>query len=391
MKNKKTNTPASTKLFSVHLIWGTLLIAWLVTLCIVPDPRPLGASELAVRGLRFIFGVPEPAARFAATVAFRGMGLGLIGILLSFSFTRVRLKWAAPIILIVAPLLAVGAQWINYGYFPIGPQLRFGVVSAILGTLTGMVLRRSWMSLAGLVFLAVGLYAWGTATDVPDDLYEAARVTGLYVLLNAEDIPEGDEGFAALLQIVFTFAEDNSHGTDAVIANRTAILALGVILGEKRVAKVAKRQINLDRRKEIVALRKRITLRGKRDLSQHFWVSAALAVLSDKGRSMTVGIAKEMMDATPGGSGFSFVDLMANRAGILFADAATRNQQRARAKQMRILEGVRIADFMPEIQGLPERIPRDEFQTEYGGLGGAGTQRVAEEIRRRLATCEALR
>lgn len=388
---KKTSPPASTKLFSVHLIWGTLLLAWLVTLCIVPDPRPLGASELAVRGLRSIFGVPEPAARFAATVAFRGMGLGLIGILLSFSFKRVRLKWAAPIVLVVAPLLAIVAQWINYGYFPISPQLRFGVVSAILGALAGLVLRRSWMSLAGVVFLAVGLYTWGTSTDVPDDLYEAARVTGLYVLLDAEDIPKGDDGFAMLLHTAFTFAEDNSHGTDAVIANRAAILALGVILGEKRVAKVAKRQIDLGRRKEIVALRRRITLRGRRDLSQHFWVSAALAILSDKRRSMTVGITKEMMDATPGGSGFSFVDLMANRAGILFADAATRNGQWARAKQMRIFEGVRIADFMPEIQGLPEGISRDEFQAKYGGLGGAGTRRVVEEIQRRLATCGGLR
>jgi uncharacterized protein YfiM (DUF2279 family) len=277
------------------------------------------------------------------------------------------------------------------GYFPIGPQLRFGVVSAILGALAGLVLRRSWMSLAGVVFLAVGLYTWGTSTDVPDDLYEAARVTGLYVLLDAEDIPKGDDGFAMLLHTAFTFAEDNSHGTDAVIANRAAILALGVILGEKRIAKVAKRQIDLGRRKEIVALRRRITLRGRRDLSQHFWVSAALAILSDKRRSMTVGITKEMMDATPGGSGFSFVDLMANRAGILFADAATRNGQWARAKQMRIFEGVRIADFMPEIQGLPEGISRDEFQAKYGGLGGAGTRRVVEEIQRRLATCGGLR
>jgi hypothetical protein len=172
--------------------------------------------------------------------------------------------------------------------------------------------------------------------------------------------------------------------------NRAAILALGVILGEDRVAKVAKRQIDLGRRKEIAVLRKRITLRGRRDLSQHFWVSAALAVVSDQRRSMTVGIAKEMMDATPGGSGFSFVDLMADRAGILFADAATKNGQWARAMQMRIWDGVRIADFLPEIQGLPEGISRDEFKAEYGGLGGAGTRKVVEEIQRRLATCGAL-
>ena len=61
-------------------------------------------------------------------------------------------------------------------------------------------------------------------------------------------------------------------------------------------------RINLGRRKAIAALRKRVTLRGRRDLSAHFWVSAALAVLSDQRRSMTVGIAKEMMDATRSGN-----------------------------------------------------------------------------------------
>jgi uncharacterized protein YfiM (DUF2279 family) len=277
------------------------------------------------------------------------MGLGLIGILLSLAFQRMRLRLAVPLILFAAPLMAVITQWINYGYFPIGPQLLLGVVSAILGALAGIVLRRSWTALAVMVLFAVGLFIWGTSTGVPDDLYEAARVTGLSLLLNADEIPKGDDGFAMLLHDAFTFAEDNSHGTDAVTPNKAAILALGVILGEKRVAKVAKRWIDLKRRKEIFTLRKRITLRNRRDLSQHFWVSAALTVLSGKRRSITVGITKEMMDATPGGSGFSFVDLMANQAGNLFADAATRNSQSARAIQMRIWDGVKIAHYMPEI------------------------------------------
>jgi hypothetical protein len=58
--------------------------------------------------------------------------------------------------------------------------------------------------------------------------------------------------------------------------------------------------------------------------------------------------------------------------------------------QARVRNGVRIADFCPDIRELPEGLTRDEFQAEYGGLGGRGTQRVVEEIRRRLATCEAL-
>jgi uncharacterized protein YfiM (DUF2279 family) len=392
----KPRTSASIKpsfihhLNHVHLTWGAFLLAWLIALCIVPDPRPLGAREWLVGGLRSMIGVSEPAARAVATVALRGVGLGLIGILLSLSFKQVRMRWAAPLVVVVSPLLAVAAQWINYGYFPIAPQLRFGVASAILGALVGLVLCRSRMALAVLIIFAVGLFAWGTSTGISDDLYEAARATGLYLLENAEDVPMGDDGFVWLLQAAFTFAEDNSHRTDAVQPNQAAILALGVILGEEQVAKVAKRQVALGRREEIAALRERITLRGRNDLARHFWVSAALAVLSDDSRSMTIGITKELMDATPGGSGFSFVDLTADRAGSLFADAATRNVQSARAMQLRIRNGVRIADFCPDLQNLPEGIYRDEFQAEYGGLGGAGTRRVVEEIQRRLATCEGL-
>ena len=106
---------------------------------------------------------------------------------------------------------------------------------------------------------------------------------------------------------------------------------------------------------------------------------------------MTVGIAKELMDATPGGTGFSFVDLTADRAGTLFAEAATRSPEAARAMQSRVRNGVKIADFCPEVVGLPEGLSRDEFQADYGGLGGAGTREVVEEIRRRLDTCDGLR
>lgn len=74
---------------------------------------------------------------------------------------------------------------------------------------------------------------------------------------------------------------------------------------------------------------------GRKDWSRHFWVSAGLTVLSDGDRTMAVGLIKEIMDATPGGSGFSFADLAADRAGNLFALAAIRDEESARAMQQR--------------------------------------------------------
>ena len=59
--------------------------------------------------------------------------------------------------------------------------------------------------------------------------------------------------------------------------------------------------------------------------------------------------------------------------------------------QARIRDGVVIADFVPNPLDLPEGIGNDDFQVEYGGLGGERTKKIVEEIRRRLDACEGLR
>ena len=107
---------------------------------------------------------------------------------------------------------------------------------------------------------------------------------------------------------------------------------------------------------------------------------------------MTVGLSKELMDAGPGGSGFSFVDLTADRAGVLFALRATSSFDSAIAVQRRLAHGrnVDVAEFMPPIEGLPEGMTDQEFQVVYGGLGGQRTGEVVQEIRQRLRKCQLL-
>jgi hypothetical protein len=110
-----------------------------------------------------------------------------------------------------------------------------------------------------------------------------------------------------------------------------------------------------------------------------------LAVLSDEQRSLAVGLSKEAMDSTPGGSGFSFVDMAANTAGIRLAVEATRNSKSAHAIQDRLQQGVDIADVFPSIDGLPENLTRDQLQANFGGIGGTETRRLLGEIDRRIA------
>ena len=371
----------------MRLFFGLALFAWFVALCIFPDPRPLGAPEWsvrAVRGLGGLGGLAEPMARALATLILRAAGFGVLGILISLVLSSARIVWAAPIVVLFATFLAVVSQWINHGHFPIAMQIQLAVVSVVIGTLVGDSIQRSLIAIVALIVFAGGLFVWGTSTGISDDLDDAARITGQHLLAKANEIPNGDDGFTAILQAAFSFAEDNSHRTDAVFANQAAILALGVILGEERVAAVASRRIDLDRMAEINAIRARITLRGRNDLARHFWVSAALVILADPRRSKVVGVGKELMDSMPDGSGFSFVDLAANLAGIRFAEIATTSKESAIDLQMRIIQGLQSSDFCPDIDDLPEGIGRDQFHTEFGGLGGLETRRIVEEIRGRL-------
>ena len=129
-----------------------------------------------------------------------------------------------------------------------------------------------------------------------------------------------------------------------------------------------------------------VALRGRRDWTRHFWVSAALVLLSNEATSDRIGLLKEQLDSQDGGSGFSFADMLANAAGTRFAIAAIRDQSSARAMQARLARGFDLDAFFPPADGLPENIPAAEFQKRYGGVSGPRYQAIVDEINRRLDT-----
>ncbi len=152
------------------LIWAAALSFWLVALCLLPDPRALGTREWSVRALRSAIGLSKPTARAAATFVLRGVGVGMIGVLLAMSLHRLPLRSAAPLVLVATPLVAFLAKWFNFGYVPVRPQPYLIVIVAIFGALAGLSLRRTHTALATLVGLGVALFAWGASTGIPNDL-----------------------------------------------------------------------------------------------------------------------------------------------------------------------------------------------------------------------------
>ena len=172
--------------------------------------------------------------------------------------------------------------------------------------------------------------------------------------------------------------------------NRAAILALGIVLGHQRLARSVGERLDDERSEAAERVVMKTTLRGRGDWARHFTVSSALTVLSSTAPSDAAGLLKEELDAD-GGSGFSFADLLADRAGTTFADVATRDDASARRVQQRLADGFRVDDFFPPAVDLPEGIPDAELQSRYGGVGGALYRQKTDEIERRLKACAAYR
>ncbi len=226
---------------------------------------------------------------------------------------------------------------------------------------------------------------WGEGAD--EEIRSAAVEHVRRLLDAAPGLPRGDAGFGAALEIAFRSAQERSGGGSAVRENRAAILALGLLLGHRGLERFVGDVVGEADRGRGTTL-ERPTLRGRADWSRHFLVSAALTVLSAEAPSDAVGLLKEELDAA-GGSGFSFGDLLADRAGTTFAAAATRDEASAVAMQERLARGFDLDDYFPEAADLPEDLRDTELQSVYGGVGGPGYRRVVDEIERRVGACPA--
>ncbi|MCL5279571.1 MAG: hypothetical protein M1376_06660 [Planctomycetes bacterium] len=198
-------------------------------------------------------------------------------------------------------------------------------------------------------------------------------------------------GFGTCFETAFALARARCVERSAVSENQAAIFALGILLGHPRVEEFLGSVLDNHGFETARQALYRVRIRDRSDWTKHFCVSAAIALLSDAVVSDAAGLLKEELDAGAGGSGFSFCDLLADRAGTTFALAATRDEAAARAMQDRLARGFRVDDFFPPAADLPEGIPDAELQSRYGGVGGEPYRRLTAEIERRIAACAAYR
>ncbi len=133
--------------------------------------------------------------------------------------------------------------------------------------------------------------------------------------------------------------------------------------------------------------RLRVTLQGRDDFAQHFLVSAALAAAGGGPLADAIGVYKEQADAQHG-SGFSFNDIAADRAGTRFGLLAV---QRPDALQPRLSQPLSEADLLPDVADLPQFLSRREFAQRFGSIEAPAYREMMALIEDRLDRSPLLR
>lgn len=168
------------------------------------------------------------------------------------------------------------------------------------------------------------------------------------------------------LPIQMVFANARQRSGNPVEENKSAVLALAMFYGSERVGSFIG-NVKTAEMKSYIKLNPNSTMKSRNDLARHFIISAALKIISEKEITNAIGEFKELLDARKGGSGFSFVDLAADRAGVKFAEALMQPET-AKAMQELLSAGADEALIFPGIYGLPESITQAEFQQHYGNV-----------------------
>ena len=202
--------------------------------------------------------------------------------------------------------------------------------------------------------------------------------------------PDWQVSLANLLGPLFDLAQQRTtSGADAALENRAVIVVLAMVLNGRSLQTV------LPPGTEPAMRPVRVVLGGRDDWPLHFIVSAALATESSGPLSHAVGLFKEVADAR-GGSGFSFNDMAANRAGTRFGERAAQQPDRLQAALRALVAGrpghtLQESDFMPQAEDLPEFMAEPEFLRRFGGVGAPAYQQQMAEIERRVTALPVLR
>ncbi|GAA5134227.1 hypothetical protein [Thalassotalea piscium] len=208
-------------------------------------------------------------------------------------------------------------------------------------------------------------------------------------LVHVSALAPNKASLAYYFRHLFQFAEQRTLAfgqTAAINENKAALLALGLYFGadkfELLVGDIS--QLDMNNKKLRRKLQSYTLLQGRADLQKHFIYSVALQLFSSVSASDAIGEFKEFIDSNKGGSGFSFADLMADRAGTRLAELATTSQPNA-IKVQGLLAHITDETLLPSIDGLPEGLSSKRFEAKYEAIHSQAYQALLLDIDQRLS------
>ena len=230
-------------------------------------------------------------------------------------------------------------------------------------------------------------YAW--QADLPDRIrsillpHEEQERLKVYQEWLAGNVRSGSATvkmtLADVMTPLFRLAAERSTNGDAVAENRAAIVVLAFFVNGKGLGAIVPAARDWPQSPP-----SKVLLDGREDFSQHFTISAAIAANAAAPLSDAIGLYKEVDDSRSG-SGFSFNDVAADRAGTRFGELAVNNKESALKLQRQVAAGIRDSDILPRVADLPEFMPETEFKKRFGGTDSPAYKRMMDDIERRIA------
>lgn len=195
----------------------------------------------------------------------------------------------------------------------------------------------------------------------------------------AQHDPEWRLSLAELLQPLFKLAYDRSTAESAIAENRAVILAISTYVNKAEIQSYIPFDIS-----PTVSRQYPVSLYKRHDMAKHFMISAALAASGAETLAYTLGQEKELNDAERG-SGFSFIDLACDRAGLKLGKTAVFSSVQARQLQLNMAAIKSYRAFMPEVRDLPENMNEKQFKQRFESIYSARYQNMLKKIDQRIS------
>ncbi|NQZ89134.1 MAG: hypothetical protein HRT54_16275 [Colwellia sp.] len=225
-------------------------------------------------------------------------------------------------------------------------------------------------------------------------LYGDVEVIRFYHQSLVETIEQSENrtlSFAEYIGITFGLVKQRnlagiteSHAEE----NRAALMALVLYFGtnefELLVGDIS--MLSAKQLQQRNTLRAQVKLRQRVDIQKHFIYSVALQLFGTSTASNAIGELKEFLDSKNGGSGFSFADLMADRAGTRLSMLATDSDESALKVQEHLADITDEALLLPELTGLPEGISQQAFEFYYRDINSKIYREMLKSIDEQLQT-----